>query len=352
MQAQARTRRPARHAARRALLRLVPMSAGLACRSPADSPDMPTPWRKRVSPRNTLSRRRPAIAGSWHPTHNSTLTPADVSVGSGVRAWWRCRADPGHEWQAPVADRTRGKGCPYCAGKKTAPDQSLAVRLPKLARQWHPTLNGRLTPKDVIPGSARRIWWRCPNDAKHEWRAFVFSRAKGGTGCPFCAGQVTSPEYNLAVGAPEIALQWHSKRNRGLTPHDVTPGSNRPVWWRCRQAPDHEWVTTPNMRTSRKSGCPFCSGRRLSATNCFAARQPRLAAQWHPTLNRGVTPYDVFSSSNGRVWWRCERGHAWLVSVNSRVKSQSGCPACNLKRRRPVTTRRIREVVHLPSDWS
>ncbi|MFR4757130.1 MAG: zinc-ribbon domain-containing protein [Evtepia gabavorous] len=33
---------------------------------------------------------------------------------------------------------------------------------PALARQWHPTKNGGLTPAAVAPGSRRRVWWQCP----------------------------------------------------------------------------------------------------------------------------------------------------------------------------------------------
>lgn len=33
------------------------------------------------------------------------------------------------------------------------PGQSLAEVVPELAAEWHPTLNGELTPYDVLPGS-------------------------------------------------------------------------------------------------------------------------------------------------------------------------------------------------------
>jgi len=30
---------------------------------------------------------------------------------------------------------------------------------PKLAEEWHPTKNGNLTPKDVLPKSGKKVWW-------------------------------------------------------------------------------------------------------------------------------------------------------------------------------------------------
>ena len=32
---------------------------------------------------------------------------------------------------------------------------------------------------------------------------------------------------------------------------------------------------------------------------------PEIAAQWHPTLNGTITPRDVYSQSNQKVWWKC-----------------------------------------------
>ena len=58
-----------------------------------------------------------------------------------------------------------------------------------LLTQWHPTLNGTLTPEQVTVGSRRTVWWACPNG--HIWKAIVYSRAgPQKCGCPVCAGRV------------------------------------------------------------------------------------------------------------------------------------------------------------------
>lgn len=53
----------------------------------------------------------------------------------------------------------------------------LAAKAPDVAAQWHPTLNGNLTPEMVTSGSHRRVWWQCP--LGHTWKAFVYSRTGG-----------------------------------------------------------------------------------------------------------------------------------------------------------------------------
>ena len=64
----------------------------------------------------------------------------------------------------------------------------LATREPLLAKQWHPKLNGSLTPEMVTPGSHRKVWWQCPDG--HVWRAVIYSRSgPKRSGCPVCAGR-------------------------------------------------------------------------------------------------------------------------------------------------------------------
>jgi hypothetical protein len=64
--------------------------------------------------------------------------------------------------------------------QKTIP---LSKQNPKLAEEWHPEKNGNLTPDDVIPLWAKKVWWKCKKG--HEWQAVIVSR-KNGTGCPHC----------------------------------------------------------------------------------------------------------------------------------------------------------------------
>ena len=41
----------------------------------------------------------------------------------------------------------------------------------------------------------------------------------------------------------------------------------------------------------------------IAKENCIATTHPQIAAQWHPTLNGELTPFDVREGSTDRVWW-------------------------------------------------
>ena len=144
---------------------------------------------KRPIPGQTdLATRFPELAAQWHPEKNGKLDPTQVGPGSMTRVWWLC--ERGHDYLAHVFSRTQGTGCPYCAGRRAWRGfNDLATVHPALAGEWHPELNGILTPRDVTKGSHKQVWWRCSEG--HTWKAVVFARAKpNGTGCPVCAGTV------------------------------------------------------------------------------------------------------------------------------------------------------------------
>lgn len=207
---------------------------------------------------NNLAVKHPELAKEWHPTKNE-LTPDQVTPGSSRKIWWKCSHD--HEWEATVYTRKKGHRCPYCSGLKASKDYNLAVKYPDLAREWHPTKNGDLTPYDVTPGSIKKVWWRCSQE--HEWEASPNMRTRG-TGCPICSVGRRLESYekavlkrsgSLAEKYPSLVKEWHPVKNRGLAPYDVTPGSNRKVWWMCERG--HEWEATVLNRTYG-SECPHC----------------------------------------------------------------------------------------------
>ncbi len=136
---------------------------------------------------NDLQTVNPPLAHQWHPTRNGDLTPANVTSGANRNVWWICGL--GHEWKTTVnARHNKGLGCQFCArrGARAVPGVTdLATVNGALASQWHPIKNGTLSPGEVLPYSARRVWWQCPNG--HEWRAKVYNRTNGG-GCPGCVG--------------------------------------------------------------------------------------------------------------------------------------------------------------------
>lgn len=286
---------------------------------------------KSLKSRESLVAIFPELAKQWHPEKNGNLLPYDVLPGSTLKVWWKCTKGDDHEWRAQIRSRIIGTGCPICRNKKTVKSNSLATLNPELAKQWHPTKNGNLTPDDLPCGSHKIVWWKCVEGDDHEWKAVVKSRNLG-IGCPICSNYKAVQSNCLAIINPDLAKEWHPFKNRDLSPYDVTPGSNKKVWWKCHKGDDHEWEAMVNGRNSGES-CPVCINQKIVLSNCLATLNPELATEWHPSKNGNLTPFDVAPGSNKKVWWKCHKGdkHEWKTGVNHRTNG-TGCPFCSNKK--------------------
>lgn len=211
----------------------------------------------------SLEELCPHLMKEWHPTLNLPLTPDRIGRGSSINAWWIC--EKGHEWQAIISSRVHGNGCPYCSGYKVNLENCLATTFPEIAKQWHPTKNGKLTPYDVSKGTQKKVWWL--GECGHEWQAYISIRTGQNTQCPYCNSHLLSTAHNLLVCNPKIAKEWHPTKNGKVTPEDVTPLTNEVFYWQCFKG--HVWRARVSHRSRGTSNCPYCSKVQLKDGTFF-----------------------------------------------------------------------------------
>ena len=275
---------------------------------------------------NDLKTLNPTLAQEWNYEKNGNLRPENMRPNSGKKIWWKCAK--GHEWQQTVDKRSNGVGCPYCSNKKLLKGYNdLATTNPALVAEWNYEKNGNLTPEDLIAGNEQKVWWKCSQE--HEWQAKIVHRNKG-TGCPYCAGREVLIGFNdLATTNPALAAEWNYEKNEILTPQDVTRGSSKKVWWRCREG--HEWQATITNR-NYENNCPICQNKKiLVGYNDLTTINPTLASEWNYEKNGSLMPENFAESSGKKVWWKCKKGHEWQATIASR-NSGTGCPICNSER--------------------
>jgi hypothetical protein len=336
----------------------------------------------KLTDKNRLSITHPELCKEWDYEKNGDLKPEDVSYGSTLKVWWKCKNE--HEWEARVKERGKGEGCPYCCGKRVSEKNCLQTLFPELCKEWNYAKNGILTPENISYGSSRKVWWKCKNG--HEWEATVSERASGKNKCTKCNSiAITHPELckewnyakngdltpenvsrgrsikvwwkcknghewesvvservkswgkctkcnSIVMTHPELCKEWNHKKNGILTPQDISYGSGKKVWWKCKNG--HEWEATVADRSKEKfkNNCPYCSGRRYTEARSLAFKFPDIAKEWHPTKNGELTPKDISYTDKTRVWWKCKNGHEWVSNAGSRSYANTQCPyCCNLK---------------------
>lgn len=271
----------------------------------------------------SIAGKYPEEAKEWNYELNE-IGPDEVFPGTNKKYWWKCDKGVDHVWDVSPNKRCLvGRKCPICSNQKVVLSNCLATTHPHLAKEWHPILNDK-TPYEVVAGSNKKVWWKCPEGEDHEWLVAPNHRK----GCPICSNQKIVKSNCLETTHPELARQWDSEKNE-ITPRDVVAGSNKPYWWKCDKGDDHKWRASPSNRTLHDSGCPICTNQKIVDSNCLATTNPELLNEWHYDKNRNINPLKISIGSKQKVWWRCASvdSHIWSAVIYSRTIS--GCPYCS-----------------------
>jgi very-short-patch-repair endonuclease len=251
----------------------------------------------------------PQLVDEWH----SDNPPVEqFSHSSNKKVTWVCNKR--HEWMASINSRTRGCGCPYCSGRRVTPENSLPIKLPELVSEWHPD-NPPI--EQFSYSSNKKVKWKCLK--AHEWVDSINHRSSG-RGCPYCSGHRATIDTSL-INTP-LMLEW-SSRNL-INPVFVCTKSGKKYWWICGKG--HEWLATPAHRTYG-TGCPYCTGKKISLDNNLSHLFPEIARQW--SSENATDASSVTYGSGEKALWECEHGHKWVSRIVDRTMKSQGCPHCH-----------------------
>ncbi len=337
---------------------------------------------------NDLLTCYPDIAGEWNCDKNGSLTPEMVTGGSNKSIWWKCKK--GHEWYVSVNSRvSQNSGCPYCSNVKMLSGYNdLKTLYPELLSEWDYSKNSK-DPSEYASASKESVWWICKKG--HEWKARIANRSILKRGCPVCAKELSTsfPEqalfYYVQKYYPE-AVNGDKNRLNGVELDIYIPSVNTAIEYdgkawhsqegaKTREIKKNEMCKNAGIRLIRireqgldnYDNC-ICINRRNNASesdleitidsllreigvndssvdldrdrgeiqegidyrnkqNSLQELYPEIAKEWDFEKNGKLSPEMVSPQSNKRIWWKCDKGHSWIVSVNNRLKT-NGCPVC------------------------
>ena len=240
-------------------------------------------------------------------------------------------------------------------------EKSVAALFPDLALTWNYEKNNGLKPESFLPGSNKKVWWKCP-DCGYEWEEIIVNRTKRQTPCSQCNSDNTRrliPGVNdLASKYPLIAEEWDYQKNGVLKPSDFTYGADAKVWWKCSKC-GKEWQSTIANR-STGFGCPSCGRKKAAESlrnhllrkgeNDLQTVNPDLSLQWDYEKNE-CTPDEIAAYSNKTVWWKCSVcGNSWRATVSSRINT-SNCPFCINRRFKSGFNDVFSAAPQLEAEW-
>lgn len=180
---------------------------------------------------------------------------------------------------------------------KATDQYNLSVINPGLAKEWHPTRNGDLNPRNVTPGSGKKVWWICTSG--HEWQAPVYSRSRG-SGCPVCNRPAQAENNEALITNTDLRKEWHLTKNSGLNLRNLTPGFKEKVWWICEEG--HEWQATVRNRMKGR-GCPECN-KNLGRKDSSKKQKLPLRMRKIPRTQDNHSVQSAFSVSSAATGFR------------------------------------------------
>lgn len=274
---------------------------------------------------NSLAQMRPDIAKQWHPQKNAPLTPNDVVAGGSKKVWWICKH--GHEWQAMIGSRViKGTGCPKCSLQTSRIEIAVYTELDVLFN-------------DVV--------WR-EKIKEYECDIYIHDN-KIGVEIDGVYWHSRKPKQELAKS---VALEAEGIQLFRLRENGLPLLSERDVSYKNSE---HEFLVVSRLVNSLLKHAKLTNEqyaklsdylegqglvnekqyRKLVANlpapppgQSLADKCPEIAKEWAYDLNAPLSPEHFLPQANKKVWWRCENGHVWKTTLNTRVCQSTGCPAC------------------------
>lgn len=268
---------------------------------------------------NDVATTHPEILYDW--SINNTIQPTEVSAGSAKKILWKCFLD--HEYSSNIPEKLRGRGCPYCSGRKVLRGfNDFATKYPELVKWWSP--NNSIKPYEITYGSHKNILWNCALGHEYECSAYNKNRSN----CPYCSGKKILVGFNdLGTTHPYLTEEWSN--NNLLSIKEVSSGSNKKYLWNCKIG--HEYSMTPNQKTRKGVGemtCPYCLNvQALPGFNGLGVTHPHLKQEWSPKNLKSFE--EILYGNNKKVWWICPQGHEYEAVVFKRTMRGHGCPYCS-----------------------
>lgn len=365
-----------------------------------------------VNAKGSIFDVHPELKSEWDNQMNESegISSELITAGSDQLVWWIC--DKGHSYKLRVCHKVNGIGCSICARERMTsfPEQCLFFYLKKI---FSDTVNGArnlITPYELdiyIPTMKTAIeydgqaWHK---DNAKDLQKNKLCQEKGirlfrvrESECPdiplegdveifrYVYGNIKELEdiireiisrlssadtdvdierdsaeiyeqyvlieksKSIAVVKPELLLEWNSDRNGNLRPDRVSYGTRKKIWWICDRK--HEWKASVSDRV-RGNGCPFCSNKKLlQGFNDLQTTHPELAVEWNHKRNERQ-PSDYINGASDKVWWICSKGHEWCTTINSRVRTQAGCPKCGRRLVEPGFNDFATTHPELLSEWN
>ena len=227
------------------------------------------------------------------------------------------------------------------------------------AKYWHPTKNEKITPNMVSYGSAKKYWFKCPNEnCLHDFIADPnhVTALKKPTWCPYCckASKKLCDDkkckvcYKKSFASHPKSILWHPTKNGQTEPRDIFMSSNKKYWLQCNEdSCKHIFDVTISNITCNDRACPYCAHKRLcDKDDCVPCMRRSFASHhrakyWDKEKNGKTKPRNIFpTTSYEPFWFKCDNNHSFCDTLGHITDKNEPrwCGICLGSNRRGMTS--------------
>ena len=288
-------------------------------------------------------------AQHWHPTLNGDVTLENITCGTHKKCWFKCHKC-NHDFEQAIQVVTRGSWCSYCCipRKKICDDANCencfnaSFASHEKAEYWHPTKNNNIKPRNIMKGTHKKYWFKCP-DCNHDINKKIEDIIIKGTWCYYCC----KPQqklcdddncehcFNASFASHEKAEYWHPTKNNNIKPRNIMKGTHKKYWFKCPDC-QHSFESNISNIVGHNQWCPYCCKPQQklcdddNCEHCFNASfaSHEKAKYWHPTKNN-KKPRDIMKVSGKKYWFKCsDCNHDISKQIYTITNQGTWCPYC------------------------
>lgn len=293
---------------------------------------------------NDLKTTHPELINEWNYEKNGMLKPSDVMHGSQQKVWWICQRN--HEWQSTINSRTNGVGCPFCKKElhTSFPEQTIYFYLKKV---FPDAINRYVLNKkelDIfIPSINVGIEYdgRMFHNEKTKHKEINkddFFAQKGIT-----VYRIKEKKYVKSVFLEENVIYY--------SPNHMYKNLTEPLNLLINVIFTSIGKEIPNLKISLNDDYQEILKSFLSTLKYNSiSNNSLLMNEWNYNKNKNLNPEYLSEGSGYKVWWKCEQGHEWQATINSRKKGNK-CPYCSNQRLLEGYNDLSTTHPHLAAEW-
>ena len=273
---------------------------------------------------NDLAKTRPELLKEWNYEKNNELNifPNSILPNSSKKVWWKC--PKGHEWEATVCNRNKGRGCPVCSSEISTsyPEQAIHFYLNKL----FDTKNRYLIEGKEVDIYIEKygvgieydgiLFHSSEESQKKEHKKDLFLKDKG-----IFLIRVKESNKNYYDSYKKVIYYkpMSSYKNLDAVINMIIKILNKEFNLKLKL----------DVNLKRDNNEILSYYKTIKKNNSLSVCNKEILKEWNYEKNKGLDP-DYFDAGSGyKVWWKCSKDHEWEATIHSRTYQKNGCPYCS-----------------------